>query len=91
MKRMGRRKMNKQDFENSWRGNSPQKKPLSMFVARIQLECSCNKLFFTTLATTELEGDFVKRCPLCRRTHKFAWVIQTKTDEDIEEENNETT
>lgn len=78
--------MDKKDFENSWKGNTPEKKPLSMLVAKIQLECTCNKLFFTTLATSELEGDFIKKCPLCRRIHRFCWSIQTKTEAEEGEE-----
>ena len=57
--------MDRQEFNKSWNGNLPEKKPLSMLVVKIQLECSCNRLFFTTLGTTELEGDFT----LANRSH----------------------
>ena len=81
--------MNRQEFNKSWNGNLPEKRPLSMLTVKIQLECSCNRLFFTTLGTTELEGDFIKRCPLCKRTHRFCWFIETMTDEDLAEREEE--
>ena len=30
-------------------------------------------------------GDFIKKCPLCKRTHRFCWFIETRTDEDLAE------
>lgn len=76
--------MDRQEFQDSWKGKKGQ--PMSMLVASIRLECTCNKIFFTSMATTELEGDFAKRCPLCKRTHRFNWFIKTLTDEDIDDE-----
>jgi|TARA_R100001530_G_scaffold21901_2_gene17990 hypothetical protein len=73
----------KDDFEESM--GSPKKK-LSMFIVRMKLECTCNRLFFTALTTTELEGEFEKRCPLCLRTHRISWCLQTRTDEDLDDE-----
>ena len=76
--------MNRAEFNESY-GNK-KKQPLSMLVVKIHLECSCNALFFTTLATTELVGDFSKKCPLCKRTHIFCWSIQTQTEEENSQE-----
>lgn len=80
----------KQDFENSWRGNPPDKKKLlSMLVVKMEMECSCNSLFFMRIGTTELEGLVEKRCPICKRTHTFNWFIQTRTDEDLERDDDD--
>ena len=77
--------MDRKEFNESFNGKK--KRHLSMLVVKIHLECSCNTLFFTTLATTELVGDFSKKCPLCKRTHTFCWDIQTRTEEeDISQE-----
>ena len=72
--------MDRNEFNESFNGKK--KRPLSMLVVKIHLECSCNSLFFTTIATTELVGDFSKECPLCKRTHIFCWSIQTQTEEE---------
>jgi hypothetical protein len=76
----------KKDFEDSWRGNPPNKKPLSMLVVKMEMECSCNSLFFTRFGTTDLLGDFEKKCPLCKRYHHFSWSIQTKLEEEVEKD-----
>ena len=71
--------MNKQEFENSWGGNSPQKH-IALLV-KVELRCSCNNVFVTSVVTAKSEGSIEELCPICKTIHYYSWMIGTTTCE----------